>query len=260
MTIKTDLVLAGLVFLLTLLLLVTSSCKHEPQVLPKTDLSSENGSGNGNGNGNGNSNGNGNGNQTSNCDSDSMYFQNTILPLIVSSCAKSGCHDAISHEDGIVLDNYQNIMNHGEIRPGNPGNSDLFELITENDPDDVMPPPPFAPLSQADIDKIALWINQGAQNNSCSDATCDSSFVSYSANILPILQSKCTGCHNSTLASGQVNLTGYSNAVIYAQNGRLLGAISHDAGFIAMPPAGSQLSDCEIALVRTWIRNGSPNN
>ena len=44
---------------------------------------------------------------TSNCNPDTVYFQNTILPLVVSSCATTGCHDQKSHKDGVVLIHHQ---------------------------------------------------------------------------------------------------------------------------------------------------------
>lgn len=251
--ISIDLLMVTLVFVLTLLLLFTSSCKHEPRILPSSDLTTEN-------NGNGGSGGNGNGNQQLTCDPDSIYFQKTILPLIVSSCSKSGCHDAASHQDGVVLDNYQNIMNHGAINPGNPGSSELYEAITENDPDKIMPPPPASPMKQSDIDMIATWIRQGARNNTCSEGSCDTLNVTFSSSINSLIQSNCVGCHNGSLASGQVNLEGYSNVKATAQNGSLLGSISHSTGFFPMPKGISKLSDCEIAMVRIWIDQGSPNN
>jgi len=248
---KIDLLMVSLIFILTLFLLLTSSCKHEPQILPIPNQTSETG---------GTGNGNWNGNQGSTCSPDSVYFQKSILPLIVSNCAKSGCHDAASHKDGIVLASYTNIMNHGDIRPGRPSNSDLIEVITENDPDKIMPPPPAAPMSQADINLLTTWINQGALNNNCSDGNCDTSSVTYSGTITPILQSKCVGCHNNTLQSGLVNLIGYANVKVYAQSGSLLGSIQHANGYFPMPKGGTQLSECEIASVRTWIRNGAINN
>ncbi len=36
------------------------------------------------------------------CDPDTVYFQNTVLPLIQSTCATTGCHDAASHQHGIT--------------------------------------------------------------------------------------------------------------------------------------------------------------
>lgn len=35
----------------------------------------------------------------SGCDPDSVYFNRDVLPLIISSCATSGCHDEITHEE-----------------------------------------------------------------------------------------------------------------------------------------------------------------
>ena len=65
----------------------------------------------------------------SNCDPDTVYFQNTILPLVVSSCATTGCHDKNSHRDGIILTDYSSIIRTGEIKPGDPGDSEFFESL-----------------------------------------------------------------------------------------------------------------------------------
>jgi len=45
-----------------------------------------------------------------------------------------------------------------------------------------------------------------------------------------------------------------------ALNGRLIGAVTQAPGFSAMPKGGARLPDCRIAEIRTWIRNGAPNN
>ena len=46
----------------------------------------------------------------SNCHPDTVYFRNTILPLVVSSCATTDCHDNVSHKDGIILTDYASII------------------------------------------------------------------------------------------------------------------------------------------------------
>ncbi|REJ81159.1 MAG: hypothetical protein DWQ44_11690 [Bacteroidetes bacterium] len=246
--IKTDLVIAGLIFILTLLLLSVSSCKHEP-ILPEGITISQNGNNNNNNN-----------NPINTCSPDSVYFQNTILPLIVSNCATSGCHDAASHQDGIVLDSYQNIMVYGDIRAGRPGSSELYEVITDNDPDKRMPPLPLQALSQTQINQIAQWINQGALNNNCTENNCDSSISRYSVEVSQIISAKCSGCHNSTVMSGQINLSNYQGVNSAALNGSLLGSITHQTGWTPMPQGSPKLSDCEIALIRTWVQNGAINN
>src|SRR5690606_3269572 len=66
------------------------------------------------------------------CLPDVVYFERDILPILRSNCAKSGCHDAISHQDGNVFDSYQNVMASDEVDPFDPGGSDLYEVITDN--------------------------------------------------------------------------------------------------------------------------------
>ena len=83
------------------------------------------------------------------CDPNLVYFSRDIMPLLASNCAKSGCHDAISHQDGVVLDNYQNIMESDVIDPFDLHDSDLYEAITEDDDDKQMPPPPAQRLTSA---------------------------------------------------------------------------------------------------------------
>lgn len=191
------------------------------------------------------------------CDPGVISFQHQVLPIMISSCAYSGCHDAVSAKDGIVLTNYDNVRK--EVKPGDPNDSELYESITENDPDDIMPPPPAAPLTTEQITIIREWINQGAENTTCG-APCDSTATSFSTDIFPLLQNHCVGCHNSTRSDGNVNLENYGRVIPYVQNGSLLGTIKHDALYPVMPPSGSKLSDCRIAQVRKWIEEGAKDN
>lgn len=197
----------------------------------------------------------------SDCDPNVIYFEKDVFPIIASSCAKSGCHDAISHQDGVILDSYENIINTGDIRPGNPGGSDLYEHITEDDEDKIMPPPPNQPLTSEQISIIRKWIEQGGKNLTCNEGSaCDDSNVTYSKTVVPILQKSCNGCHNPNFSSGGVILSTYSGASIVAKNGLLYGTISHTAGFKPMPQSGNKLSACNIKLIKKWVDNGSPNN
>jgi len=230
-----------------------SSCKHEPMVLPASDSPV-----------NSTDNGNSNGNQgnTSTCDPDSVYFQNVILPLFVTNCAVSNCHDAQTHKEGIVLDSYINIMMTGDIRAFDPNHGKIYRYITTTNTDDRMPPSPRNALSPTDAGLIAKWINQGALNNACygGNDNCDTSNVTYSGTIAPLLQSRCTGCHSGSYPGGNINLTAHSGVQAVALNGHLLGSINHNYGYSAMPKNLSKLPDCQIAQVRIWIENGSLNN
>jgi Planctomycete cytochrome C len=190
------------------------------------------------------------------CDPDSVYFNNTILPLFVSNCAKAGCHDPITHEEGLILNSYSSIMGTGEIQPGDPAEGDIMDVITQNDPTKIMPPPPNSALSAQQINLISMWISQGAQNNYCN--SCDTSNVSYLTKVKPLLDLKCKGCHNPSLVSGGVDLSTYSGAVASGQSGALLGAVKHVVPYSKMPKGGQKLPACEIDIISIWITNQYP--
>jgi hypothetical protein len=190
------------------------------------------------------------------CHPDTVYFNATILPLFVSNCAKAGCHDAISHQEGFVFNSYSNIMASGEIEAGDPNEGEIMELIKETDPDKIMPPPPNAALTQQQINQISTWISQGAQNNYCN--SCDTNNVLYSTKVKTLLDLKCKGCHNTGSASGGVDLSTYNGAVATAQTGKLLGAVKHQTPYSPMPKGGQKLPACEIDLISIWITNQYP--
>ncbi len=68
-----------------------------------------------------------------------ICFESDILPMISSGCAKAGCHDAITHEEGYVLNSYNNIMKKG-IVAGKASSSKLYQVLFASG-SDRMPPP-----------------------------------------------------------------------------------------------------------------------
>jgi hypothetical protein len=196
------------------------------------------------------------------CDPDLVYFERDILPVLRSNCAKSGCHDAASHQEGIVLDNFQNVMASGVIKPFDTNDSELYEVITETDPDKIMPEPPNQPLNANQIALIAKWIEQGAKALTCDDpeGPCLTDNVSYSAFVAPLLSTNCVGCHSGGTPSGNIVLNSHSAVQTVALNGRLLGAITWASGFPQMPQGSAKLSECNIEKIKVWINNGAPNN
>jgi len=174
----------------------------------------------------------------------------------------SGCHGNGSAQEGVDLTHYQSIINTADVRPGNPDGSDLYEVLLEDDEEKRMPQPPNDPLSADQIAMIRKWIDQGAKNNKCS--SCDTSQVTYSGTLAPMFAKNCTGCHNDNLANGNVKLNSYEQVKIVAQNGKLIGTITHAPGYTPMPesyPPGSvKLPDCTINQIKIWIAAGAPNN
>ena len=198
------------------------------------------------------------------CDPDSVYFQQQVLPVLRSNCAISGCHDATTAEDGIILDTYASVLATGKIKAGNPGDSEVHEKITETRESERMPPPPMAKLTAEQIKLIGDWITQGAEDLTC-DANaggggCNTTDVSFSRAVSSVISNTCLGCHNGAAASGGVNLNGYANIRVAALSGRLVGAISWQPGYAQMPQGSAKLSQCTIDQIRSWVEAGAPEN
>jgi hypothetical protein len=88
----------------------------------------------------------------------------------------------------------------------------------------------------------------------------DTSNVSFVANVEPLLRANCFSCHGNGSNEGNVSLDTYDKVKELASSGRLLGAISHSAGFAPMPEGADKLDDCSINAVRVWIEEGTKNN
>lgn len=92
--------------------------------------------------------------------------------------------------------------------------------------------------------------------------SCDTVNMKYATNVVPVLRANCYSCHGSGTNSGSngIVLEGHSNILPYANNGTLIGVITHASGFPQMPQGGPKLSDCNINIIRSWINNGAQNN
>lgn len=185
-----------------------------------------------------------------------VCFESSVLPIFISSCAKSNCHDAVTHEEGFVLDSYNNIIRKG-VSPGKASESKLYTVLFETGEDQM---PPDAPLSQTQKDLIKNWINEGAKNTVDCDCNCDVTKFTYSGTIQPLLNTNCVGCHKPGSLGGGIDLSTYNVVKTQVTNGKLLGSVTHASGFIAMPQGGNKLSDCQITQITNWINAGSPNN
>ncbi len=210
------------------------ACVHEPIVYPEPPVD----------------------NPDPGCDNDGVIcFESSVLPIFLSSCARSGCHDSQSREEDYVLDSYANIIKRG-ITPGNANNSKLYNVLFAGGEDRM---PPDGSLTQAQKDSIKVWINEGAPNTVDCNCFCDTTQYTFDLVIGPILKNSCVGCHEAGSLGGNIDLSTYAKVVIQADNGKLLGSVSHDIGFSPMPKGG-KLSDCEITQIRKWIEAGALDN
>jgi hypothetical protein len=192
------------------------------------------------------------------CSPDTVYFERDVLPILTQSCAYQGCHNAISHADNVVLDNFSNVRK--EVKAGNSVQSELYKVIISNASNKVMPPPPAAKLPSTSIALIKKWIDQGALNLKCDyKPICDTIAVSYNTYVKPSLAA-CVTCHKSGNAGGGVNLEDYNGVKAATLGGRLVGSIRWSIEYHPMPLGGSKLPDCTITKISAWVNQGAKNN
>ena len=97
---------------------------------------------------------------------------------------------------------------------------------------------------------------------------CDSVNVKFASNIKSILANNCDRCHSTangaTFGSGII-MDNYNEILVFVDTsmggdgGVILRNVQHAAGANPMPKGG-KISDCEIAQIAKWIKDGAPNN
>lgn len=130
----------------------------------------------------------------------------------------------------------------------------------------------FAPLL------LAAACNGDDMSDPDTDTDTDAETVSLSADVMPLVQLHCGGCHQRE--GGQAEAV--VNDVYFEEKGDLLGLVgtfiiagdSSSSGFMGvlsgdtavgsgpttMPPAGNTITDDELAMVAAWIDAGAEDN
>lgn len=210
------------------ILLVTSACKHEPEIIQFTGTKTDT--------------------IVFPVANDSVCFSTQILPLITASCAQVGCHDAITREEGLTLNSYTGIMRMGT--------TNLVTYITTTS-NKRMPPAPQPPMDTASIDLIRRWIKEGAKNSMCNPTNCDTLNITYTIHIAPVVNTYCKGCHNASNKGGGVNLDNYADTKANTLTGKMVCTITAN-GCAVMPKGGPQLSKCNMRKIQIWASNNCP--
>ena len=191
------------------------------------------------------------------CSTDTVYFNNTVLPLINSVCGKSGCHGT-TNRNAFSLASYSYIQSRlGTSNGLSNALQDMADKLKDN------PSLNYTPPSADQLSHLQKWISQGAKNNSCNG--CDTTQFTYATIVSPIISTYCKGCHNGPSGSLGVDLSSLTaiQAEIANNPGRLLGSIQWTAPYTGakqMPSGGSQLPACYITQIKKWIAAGAANN
>lgn len=98
----------------------------------------------------------------------------------------------------------------------------------------------------------------GSLNSDCPDT----SVYTFSGGVQPILQKYCYTCHSNSSSSmgGGIKLQNYADVKTQADNGKLIGTITHASGYKPMPEGSKKMADCYIEVLQKWVKAGAPNN
>lgn len=95
-----------------------------------------------------------------------------------------------------------------------------------------------------------------------SSSTCDTTTVTYSNQIVSILNAQCNYCHGAAANSigGGIYLNTYAALKPYVINGSFLNSILQNGKASAMPKNGAKMDNCSILKIQSWINKGTLNN
>jgi cytochrome c5 len=191
------------------------------------------------------------------CHPDSVDFDREILQIFLSNCALSRCHNESSRIGEIVMTSYDHVIQSKVIKAFDLKGIELYERTTETKPDKVMPPPQTSHLPPDQKTLLNKWISKEAQYLTC-ESDCDISAVTWTKEMVPFIKLTCAGCHSHSFPSDGVVLAAYADLKKKVDMGKIFGHIKRDNGFIAIPPRGSLVSQCNVDKIRIWIEMGVP--
>lgn len=231
-------------FLLILGFVGVFSCVHEiPEPI------TENSPGNGN-----------NPTTTVVCSADTVYFAQSVLPLVTSLCGKSGCHGPVNHHEFQLV--YESAsQSYSSIKNRFSTSSRLTAAVNEMAGEHVTG---YVTPTNAQLNVIQKWIAQGLKNNSC--VACDTTQFTYALAVAPVINSYCVGCHPAPGSAAIPNLSTLAAIQTELANnpGRLVGSIEwtgpYNTATTRMPQGGAQLPSCRITQIKKWVNAGALNN
>lgn len=194
------------------------------------------------------------------CSSDTIYFEQQVLPVVNTLCGKSGCHGTTQrHEFQLIYSSKDQSYNAISSRFSSA--SRLAKALNEMAGQRVSG---YTPPSADQLTTLQKWIAQGKNNNSCNG--CDATQFTYAANVAPLFKYYCNGCHPGPGSQTTPNLSTYDaiKKELTSNPGRLLGSVQwtspYNTSTARMPQGSNQLSACELEVIQKWIDAGAPNN
>jgi len=109
---------------------------------------------------------------------------------------------------------------------------------------------------------IVLLFNRCVNKNETElySNICDTTNLTFSNDIKPILQANCYVCHAASIQSGGFNMEDFNEIVKRLNSGLLINAINRKDGYPQMPKFQDKLPACIIAKITAWNNAGHPQN
>ena len=92
-----------------------------------------------------------------------VSFKSDIAPMMSANCASTGCHTGGGRL--FSLQTYDEVIKNGDVQPGKPHSSALYNVVRKYTGESAMPPKPNERLTDEQIGLIYVWILQGAKDN-----------------------------------------------------------------------------------------------
>lgn len=89
-----------------------------------------------------------------------------------------------------------------------------------------------------------------------NNSNCDTLGVSYVQFVAPLMVSHCNSCHSS----GSIITSNYISLKTIALNGRLMGSVNHEQGYLPMPQGQPKLQECLRLKLGAWVNAGALEN
>ena len=191
-----------------------------------------------------------------------ILYARDIAPIFQASC--SACHGSIGGWDASTM---QLVIESGDSGPAViPGDPDGSNLIRSLRGQGMQKMPPAGDLSDAQIELIEQWIAGGATDEVTvgdgEQAAIDPANLTWAADVRPILQASCGGCHGSaggwdSATVGSTVGTGDSGPAVIPGDASSSPLAQRLLGDGALMPPSSPLPDDQIQLILDWINAGA---
>jgi hypothetical protein len=118
-------------------------------------------------------------------------------------------------------------------------------------------------LAGITVGAVVLYLSGCAKESAdrlSAGSTCDTTAVSYSKQILPLLEDNCYTCHQGAAASSGIDLSNFATLQAHVANGDLVSAVTHTGTVTPMPYELPMLQSCEVNTIVAWVHQGALNN